>query len=361
MVLAAKASVSTRLINTGQPDLWRSVLPASRYVFGSVEFCSIVQHHQGLSARLFVFTEEEEALVAYPFFLRGVDQLPYLQQQIQAWDTKTPEYTGPIPLRQVSPRAAAGFRQAFSQFCEEAQIIAEFAHLHPWAGWQALLDPARVAFDRQIVYIDLTMPLEQMWEESFTYACRKNIRRAQRENVRIFQAACEADLDAFHSIYTGTMDRNQASKSYYFPRAYFADLLENLPDNALILLAEYQDRIVAGTLYLYDDENMYSYLGGADHAYQQVRPTNQVIYEAIRWGQAHGKKRLILGGGYRPDDGIFRFKSSFSPLKADFHVYRSIHLAHEYQQLCRAWEDYYAEPLPVRGFFPLYRVTPSHA
>lgn len=352
-----KRSISSRLLSTEKTALWRAALPASRSVFGSVEFCSIVQRHQGARACLYLFSDGE-AQVAYPFFLREVQALPFVPERQPGWDSKSPEFTGPIVLRPGGPGAAAGFREAFTGLCRETGVIAEFAHLHPWEENHALLDQARLSHDRQIIYIDLAMPLERMWEESFNHACRKNIRRAERENVRIFPASAPGDIDEFHRIYIKTMDRNMASGHYYFPRHYFAEIMEALPDNALMLMAEYQGQVVAGTLYLHDGENIYSYLGGQDHDFQHVRPTNRVVYEVIRWGQEQGKRRLILGGGYRPDDGIYHFKSSFSPLRADFYVYRSIHLEDAYQELCRAWTGYYGAPLEGGGYFPLYRSAP---
>ena len=33
----------------------------------------------------------------------------------------------------------------------------------------------------------------------------------------------------------------------------------------------------------------------------------------IKWAKAKGLKRFILGGGYGEDDGIFKYKKSFSP------------------------------------------------
>ncbi|MEK7993704.1 MAG: GNAT family N-acetyltransferase, partial [Planctomycetota bacterium] len=35
--------------------------------------------------------------------------------------------------------------------------------------------------------------------------------------------------------------------------------------------------------------------------------------EIIRWAKRLGKRRYILGGGYRAGDGIFRYKRSFAP------------------------------------------------
>jgi lipid II:glycine glycyltransferase (peptidoglycan interpeptide bridge formation enzyme) len=181
------------------------------------------------------------------------------------------------------------------------------------------------------------MSEERLWAESFSHACRKNIKKAIKEGVRIYHAVGLADIQEFQRIYVATMERRHAMSKYYFPLSYFVSLFEQLPNNVVFVLAEYRNRIIASTLYLYDDTDVYSYLGGADEEFQDVRPTNLLIFQTIRWAQGLGKKRLILGGGYQPQDGIFRFKSGFSPLRASFKVYRHVQLAEEYEALCRCW------------------------
>ncbi len=140
--------------------------------------------------------------------------------------------------------------------------------------------------------------------------------------MRVFQATTADHIREFSRIYTHTMARNDASGRYYFSPEYFEAFFETMPDNTCFMLAEHRGRVIAGTLYLHDDTDVYSYLGGADQEFQQIRPTNAVVHETIQWAQGAGKQRLILGGGYHSDDGIFRYKSSFSPLRARFHVYR---------------------------------------
>ena len=81
----------------------------------------------------------------------------------------------------------------------------------------------------------------------------------------------------------------------------------------------------------------------------------------MEWARSQGKKRFILGGGYRPDDGILRYKLSFAPNgRVPFYVG------------CRILdEELYAKAVTARGaaesertgsgwepradYFPLYR------
>jgi predicted N-acyltransferase len=346
------------LFTAEDADAWRTFLPSSVSVFGSLEYAEIWQELSGNRACLFV-EESNQSSIAYPFFMRPIDSLPFSAHTAVRWDIRTPDFTGPIVQGQDASGKLTGFAERFSRSCQTQGIVAEFAHLHPWIACTELLEDAHLQLDREIVYVDLSLSEEQLWRESFTYACRKNIKRAQREHVEVCEAQTADDIREFHRIYVLTMERNQALDSYYFSLDFFLAFLERMPANARFVLAKCKDRVVAATLYLHDDDSVYSYLGGADHCYQQVRPTNAVIYDTILWAKRQGKKRLILGGGYQPNDGIFRFKSSFSPLTAKFYVYKHIHLLEDYERLCKAWVKYYRRELDRNRYLPAYRSTIS--
>jgi len=349
--------VTEKLLTIDDETDWRAALPADVSVFGSVEYARISQEHSGQAAQLLVI-QSGGSLIAYPFFMRSIASLPFASKTTDAfWDISTPEYTGPIRLG-WEPFFTPRFADVFTRHCQAQRVVAEFAHLHPWNAQAEFLESSCIEFNREIVYVDLTLPEERLWRDSFTYACRKNINRARRENVRVFAAETAGDIREFHRIYTQTMERSRALDKYYFPLNYFMALFEQMPDHARFVLAEYDDQIVAATLYLHDAMNVYSYLGGADHAFQHVRPTNAVVYDTIVWAQSHGKHRLVLGGGYKPDDGIARFKASFSPLRARFNVYKRIHLPDKYSALCTGWSAYYGCKVIPSGYFPPYRIVP---
>ncbi len=359
MSKTAQNQSATQILSTDDQALWHAALPASRSVFGSSQFVSILERHTGYRGHLFLFTNGGETIV-YPFLLRSFTDLPFAARaRVKSWDSVSPDYTGPLALGPVSASTASNFLAQFHAYCQQEQIIAEFAHLHPHRCSPTALAVDDVGLDREIVYVDLSLSHDQLWRHSFTHACRKNIKRAQKENIRVFAAETLGDITAFHRVYCQTMERHQALAKYHFPLDYFVDFFEQMPGNARFVLAAYNDQIIAGTLYLYDDDEVYSFLGGADHAYQHVRPTNAVVYDTISWAQQQGKKRLILGGGYRPNDTIFRFKTSFSPLRDKFYLYKHVHLAEPYAALCGAWSDYYAGRTMATDYFPSYRSTPT--
>jgi hypothetical protein len=351
--------ITDTFLTTEATEQWHLTLPADTAVFGSLEFVRLSEQYRGFQGGLLVLRRGED-IVAYPLFLRPIANIPFASAVCSAkFDAVTPEYTGPIVVRKSTDGGFDGFAARIHEFCLSTKIVAEFMHLNPWSDGKGLLIPQHLEVNREIVWVDTTMSDDELWNEQFSYACRKNIKRAQRENIHTFEARSLADIHEFYRIYVQTMDRKEASSSYYFPLDYFVSIFEQMKPNARFVMAEFSDRIVAATLYLHDRSNVYSYLGGADHAYQQIRPTNAVVYDTIQWARRQGKKRLVLGGGYEPEDGIYRFKSSFSQLRAAFHTYKYIHMPTEYEALAREWHAYHECDFPNSTYFPVYRCSPG--
>jgi serine/alanine adding enzyme len=274
------------------------------------------------------------------------------------WDASSPEFTGPLMCGNTSG-VSGDFQQRCSEKFRSEGIVTEFGHLHPWEDNHCLMEPDGIKFNREIIWVDVSVPPEELWRTHFEHACRKNINRAQREGVRVTCVTSDEHIREFHRIYFQTMDRNQALSSYYFPLEYFLMLRDELGEQARFVLAEHKGRIVAATLYMNDGVDVFSYLGGADAECQQVRPTNAVIFETIKWAHETGKKRLILGGGYKPDDGIFRFKATFSKYKQPFNIYKHVHMHPEYDNLRTQWAKYYGQAGIESGYFPIYRHVPQ--
>lgn len=338
---------------------WSSVLPAEESAFGSVQFARVVQEHIGYEPRLYVL-QDHASLIAYPFLMRPVRSS--LLSDVTCGrlsDTASPDFTGPLPRGTPTASLAEEFPKRLSAFLSNQGVVAEFIHLHPWKAFTAALRRHCLQFDREIVYVDLTSPEEQLWRSSFSHACRKNINRAQREQVRVFEARTMGDLREFYRLYVDTMKQRHALEHYYYSLDYFAAIFDQLRASARFALAEYKNQVVAGTLYLHDRDDVYSYLGGADLMFQHVRPTNAVIYDTILWARRQAKKRLILGGGYSPNDGILRFKASFSSLRADFRVYRCVHLPETYEALCQSCSSRDGHDLHTANYFPRYRLLPN--
>ena len=344
--------IREHFLTTAEQDAWRKYLPASRSVFGSLGYARICQAFRSASPRLYVL-ESGEAAISYPLLFRSLADLPFRAETRARWDATTPDFTGPLMSGRGSDLAAT-FLNLRNALFEKERVVAEFAHLHPWSQAQTVLEEG-CDYNRDIVWVDTSLSPEDLWRDHLKLQCRQKIKQAEREGVRIIAASGNDHVREFYRVYRHTMERNHAEAGYYFSYEFFRAFGEELPENSRIVLAEYRNQIVAGTLCLYDDNDAFYFLTGTDAAFQHVRPTNAVVWGLIRWAHETGKKRLVLGGGYRSNDGIFGFKSAFSRFRQPFYTYKRIHLKWDYallEQQHRRHGNLNGDPI---SYFPTYR------
>jgi lipid II:glycine glycyltransferase (peptidoglycan interpeptide bridge formation enzyme) len=250
---------------------------------------------------------------------------------------------------------AAAFPHLLNALFQGEGIVAEFAHLHPWLQFGTLLKKEDCHYDRDIVWVDTSLSLDDLWRTHFEYACRKQIKQAERAGVRVITASSDDHIREFYRVYRHTMERNEAEESYYLSYEFFRAVRDELPENSSFVLAEYRDQIVSGALCLHDGNDVFALFGGADSAFHHVRPTNAYFWGMIRWAHEAGKKRLVLGGGNSTNDGIFRFKAGFSRLRQPFYVYKHVHRAQDYAQLERRFRESSGLSTESITYFPVYR------
>ena len=347
-------------LTTKDAERWRRVVPMDVSITASLEYLRIFEVQTGLAARLFV-VGGEKPLVAYPYLVRPIASLPFAESICtQKMDTTSPEYRGPLALPGASPEelAALDFPAVFSQHCREAGIVAEFAHLNPWNGAGALVEPSCVKLDREIVYVDLTGSEDDIWTKSLSSDGRRQTRQGHRAGVTVRRASTPEDVLAFHRLHTQTMERRQALDRYFHTVEHFMAFHETMPDNAFFALAELDGHTVAGGLFFQDATELHWHLSAADLRYTHARPVNVYVYETILAALGSGRQRMIMGGGYGKDDGVFRFKTNFSPLRAPFCTYERIHDAAAYAALGEEWSRHHGAPVEAGKFFPAYRASP---
>jgi hypothetical protein len=299
--------------------------------------------------------------VLYPFLLRRLGDEPYCDPALRDWaDITSPYgYGGPFAWgRPWDAEAASAFRRQFDAWASSSRLVSEVARLSlfpetllPYPG------STRPVLDN--VVRTLTLSAAELWRD-FEYKVRKNIKRAQTSGVTIVVDEKGARLDEFLAIYAGTMSRRNASAAYLFPRDYFERMGRRLPGQCAYFHAVYGSAVIATELVLISADRIYSFLGGTDAAYFHLRPNDLLKFEIMNWARDAGKKAFVLGGGYAPADGIYRYKLSFAPHgRVPFCIGSRILDADAYARLLRArtalaeaqggsWEQ---KP----GFFPAYR------
>ncbi|MGC5052967.1 lipid II:glycine glycyltransferase FemX [Micromonospora sp. DT48] len=309
---------------------------------------------------LAAYVRTRSGFVLYPFLLRPVDA-PHLQAAgPPVFDLASPygSSSGGAFQQGVDSVEAKEFWLAFDDFCRSRRVVSEFCRLHVFPE-QRLPYPGKIQPRLVNVVRDLDTPPEQMWRE-FEHKVRKNVNKARRNGVTVEVDVTGERLADFLRIYHATMQRRGASETYHFPPEFFQVLLRDLPGGAVLFHALHSGRVVSTELVLLSAQNMYSFLGGTDEEAFDLRPNDLLKYEIFQWGRQHGHQRFLLGGGYAPNDGIFRYKRAFAPHNLltystgtrvlDPARYAALTSAHQVEGRRRdpAWR-------PDPAFFPEYR------
>lgn len=163
------------------------------------------------------------------------------------------------------------------------------------------------------VIVDLSLTADEQWRR-VAHKVRKNVNKARRNGCTVLHDPEFDRLSDFVRIYRHTMDRRQAASWFHFDSSFFERLHDELAGQAsLYLVMDSSGDPVSAELVLESATRMYSFLGGTLPDAFAMAPNDLLKYELILSGAARRKKQFVLGGGYRPGDGIFRYKSGFCP------------------------------------------------
>lgn len=338
----------------GDAEAWAeawSTWPA-REVFAHPGYVGLYAE-PGVRARCAI-SEAPGGTVLYPFLQRELPPGLTGVAGSPACDLSTPYgYGGPAWWGGGPDTCADPFWDAFDAWAASEGAVSEFVRFQldrsghlPFRG--------TVAERMQNVVRSLDVPMEAIWMDA-EHKVRKNVKRARRSGVTIEFDRTGERLGAFLDIYESTMDRREAGASFYFPRAYFEAIHRGLPGQFVYAFALHDGEPVSAELVLVSAESLYSFLGGTRREAFALRPNELLKLAVMEWGQASGKRRFVLGGGYGSDDGIYRYKRSFAPSgSVPFFVGTRIHDARRYDALVTARAAAAHAPLDP-SFFPLYR------
>jgi CelD/BcsL family acetyltransferase involved in cellulose biosynthesis len=169
---------------------------------------------------------------------------------------------------------------------------------------------ARRRSDAVIHILPLAAEPERM-EQGFKATVRSDIAKGNRAGVTVRRARTVGDLvDTFYRLHVQTRQRLGVPVQ---PRRYFLALWHRIlePGFGFCMLAQSEDRPVAGAVFLaWKDTVVYKY-SASDHRYLSLRPNHVLLWEAIRWSGANGYSALDLGRTDLDNRGLRHYKSSW--------------------------------------------------
>ena len=240
--------------------------------------------------------------------------------------------------------------QAYFSWMKQHCIVSEFVRFHPLLqNHLRCADFYNIVRLGEVVHMDLSSP-EAVWN-NLTSKNRNMIRKALKNDIRVYNGRFPYIFEQFRLIYNGTMDKDNAAEYYYFEPEFYSSVLEDLPENAQVFWAEKDERIIAASIVLAANHRMNYHLSGSVKEYSSLAPGNFILYKAAMWGNANGYKTFYLGGGVGSgEDNLFKFKRAFYKGELNhFYIGKRVIDQKAYDELVRM-----REPLDS-SFFPLYR------
>jgi CelD/BcsL family acetyltransferase involved in cellulose biosynthesis len=264
-------------------------------------------------------------------------------------DLSTPYgYGGPI-ARDPDAVDWAAFRDAFAAYCRETRVLTEFERLHPALATQAAYAGlSGLSAAGETYWIDLKRSSEAI-ENGFRSGHRQSIRKARAAGTRVRVSADDGDLAAFHDLYLGNMRRAEAARRYFLPLEFFAETLAALGAGAMLLVAEFEGRVVAGAILLRSDEFLHYHFAALDRDAGVSGAGALLVAEGARLGAEAGCSRFHLGGG-PVGSGLDLFKEGFGGRPLPFATFAAIHAADVYAEVCAGAERipcYRADPISL--------------
>ena len=244
-----------------------------------------------------------------------------------------------------------GLFEAYQDWIQRNGIISEFVRFHPMIQNQLLCaefyDVIQLG---EVVHMDLSSP-EDIWN-NITSKNRNMIRKAIKNDIKIYNGRFPEIYEKFRVIYNGTMDKDNAEDYYYFGEQFYESLLEDLPQNAQVFWAEKDEQVIAASIILTANMHMNYHLSGSIHEYSSFAPTNLLLYKVALWGWNNGYKTLYLGGGVGSgEDSLFKFKRAFYKGELNrFFIGKRIFNQKKYDQLVGLRTE-----IDNQGYFPMYR------
>jgi lipid II:glycine glycyltransferase (peptidoglycan interpeptide bridge formation enzyme) len=172
--------------------------------------------------------------------------------------------------------------------------------------------------------IDLTQDLDEIWNNMGKSSCRYEVRRAEREGIKILIDQRFEEFVKIDKLFRKTKKLQQANITAQFIKKY-----------GLLFVSELGGEIMGGQFYLKDKNNMRLLLAPSkrlnvdDKKSLLIGMGNRLmIWEAIKYGKANGIKEFDFGGyssggtGGTILDEPNLFKQSFGGKKTYRYIYQ---------------------------------------
>ena len=291
--------------------------------------------------------------------------LPYVVTEIGDGhlDAASPYgYAGIHVAPGTTERDLARFWRLAQEQWRDMGLVAMFFRFSPFEPLVAL-EGVRTTHLRDTVTVPIDGDADALWhgmEGRSRTAVRKARRLGYTATVRPAHAADLHSGSPFRTLYEQTMRRVGSRLEYLFGDGYYTELLKGLGPSLLIAEVFSEDGVVcASALILRHRDRVHYHLAGSDPVAARDGVNNLLLWTVIHWAVRNGARLFHLGGGFRAEDSLFKFKRSFGGRRTQFWTGALVVDERAYDELVerRAFMcGQSPSELIGAGYFPAYRV-----
>jgi hypothetical protein len=157
--------------------------------------------------------------------------------------------------------------------------------------------------------IDLGHGQEALFKE-FDGAVRRGIRKAVRTGLRVEFSNCFDSIRTFYALHCLTRRRHGLPPQ---PLRFFENVARYVLalGHGFVATMRWEDKPIAAAVFFHHRREAFYKFGASDYAFQQLRPNNILLWEAIKRYADNRFDRLHLGRTSLTNEGLRRFKLGF--------------------------------------------------
>ena len=158
-----------------------------------------------------------------------------------------------------------------------------------------------------------------IWK-AYNKRVRGAVRKAQKCGVAVYDSDSIEDLKAFYELYLASMKRFGSTPKPFSIMRYLQK-----SDIAKLAIAKWEDKIIAGLLYLFFNRTVTLWCGASTLEHRNIRPNNAIFHHIIKWATENGYDWVDFGASPPDNKGLIAFKEEWRAKRYNFESYIKIH------------------------------------
>jgi CelD/BcsL family acetyltransferase involved in cellulose biosynthesis len=167
--------------------------------------------------------------------------------------------------------------------------------------------------------VSLDRPLAQI-DADVSPAKRRARNKAKNEGVEVSRSTELVDVKSLYHLYLLTRRKHGLPPA---PYSFFENIHRFLIANGMgcVLLAKWRNQVVAADLVLWHRDSLYYKFNVWDTHFQDVRPNDLLLWEAIKLGTERALRVFDLGRCEVDNSGLRQFKKGWSAIEMPLSYY----------------------------------------